>query len=98
MGLFDYSFESQKNKGSGPLPEGNYTIDIANLRELTFTDDVIGTGLSWTQTVGKKFGGFPGGNYSWGFGRIPINPTSVVIDGVTRTVSMVELKRVAQDA
>jgi RHS repeat-associated protein len=85
MGLFDYSFESQKNKGSGPLPEGNYTIDIANLRELTFTDDVIGTGLSWTQTVGKKFGGFPGGNYSWGFGRIPINPTSVVIDGVTRT-------------
>lgn len=84
-GLFNYTFQNQKNVGSGPLPEGNYTISITDLREMTLHDDVIGKGLSFTQLLGKKYGSFPGGIDSWGFGRIPIEPKSVVIDGVTRT-------------
>jgi hypothetical protein len=83
-GVFDYSLERQKMGDVGPLPEGDYSINAAELRELTYLDDLIGSGLSFTQAFGKKNGAFPGGVYSWGFGRIPIYPSSVVIDGVIR--------------
>ena len=84
-GEFDYSKERQKTPNEGPLPERSYTINPQAVQELSLSDDLIGTGLSWTQAFGKKVGGWPGGKYSWGLQRTDINPSSVTIGGVTRS-------------
>lgn len=39
----DFSVESQKSKGNGPLPEGNYTFDATDIQRITARDKLLGT-------------------------------------------------------
>lgn len=78
-GEFDYSKKQQAQGNTGPLPEGSYSINPAQIRELSLKDDIIGQGMAWTQIFGKKVGAFPGGNVSWGMARMPIDPKSVTV-------------------
>ncbi len=77
-GSFDYSVERQKIVSTGPLPEGEYHIN-PNAVQLTANRGAID---ELKGAVGR--GTFPGGDYSWGYGRVWIKPDPVVVDGVTR--------------
>ena len=83
-GLFDYSDSRQMNIGNGPLPEGKYTINPKEVRNLTLKDDLIGQGLAFTQLFGKKVGAFPGGDAAWGMARLGIDPNTVKVGNVVR--------------
>lgn len=77
-GEFDYSKERQKMKGVGPLPEGEYYInpqEIQYSKNRTNTDKLKGY-------VGR--GTMPGGEVSWGKGRVWIKPSQVYVDGILR--------------
>lgn len=77
-GSFDYSKQRQKLPSIGPLPEGNYYIkpqEIQYAKDRTTIDKIIGN-------IGM--GTMPGGERSWGIGRVWIYPQSVIIDGVER--------------
>jgi len=77
-GKFDYSKERQKMKSEGPLPEGEYYInpqEIQYSENRTKIDKLKGS-------IGR--GTMPGGEYSWGKGRIWIKPSEVYIDGILR--------------
>lgn len=78
-GTFDYSPARQAMSATGPIPEGSYSLDPSKVRELTFGDELIGKGFSWTQLAGRKVGSFPGGSDAWGMGRMPIEPNSVQV-------------------
>ena len=84
-GKFDYSSDRQGMPNVGPLPEGKYTINPEAVQTLSLKDELIGTGMAWTQTFGKKVGGWPGGNYSWGMARMDINPGSVKVGDIIRS-------------
>lgn len=84
-GKFDYSIERQTKANIGPIPEGTYSINPQMIQKLDLTDDIIGKGMAWTQSFGKKVGGWPGGSYSWGMERLEINPSSVQIGDVIRS-------------
>ncbi len=77
-GSFDYSIERQKMERIGPIPEGEYYINpkaVQITAERGVFDELKGV-------VGR--GTFPGGDSSWGYGRVWIKPDPVVIEGVTR--------------
>jgi hypothetical protein len=90
-GQFTYTQEREAMSSTGPIPEGNYSIDPSQVRELTLKDEIIGTAGAVTQLFGSKTGAFPGGSAAWGMGRMPINPSSVQVfnpstsDFVTRS-------------
>lgn len=64
MEVFDYSISNQKNKGVGPIPEGNYSINPSEVQY--FQDQGIVSFLK-----GFLGGGtFPGGIKSWGNERV----------------------------
>lgn len=82
---FDYSEENQAAKGSGPIPEGDYSINPSLVQ--SYSD------LSFAQKAASKIGRgqWPGGRYAWGENRVWIDPSSVEVTNpstgktVTRT-------------
>lgn len=84
-GQFDYSVARQEKENIGPLPEGDYKINPQGVQNLSLGHDIIGTALSFTQIFGKRFGAWPGGNYSWGMSRLDITPNAVNVNGVVRS-------------
>ena len=74
-GRFDYSRERQRMKGAGPLPEGEYYVDMNELQKITLWEEMKGTFAR---------GHWPGSRISWGSQRAWLKPEEVVIDGVKR--------------
>jgi len=92
-GNFDYSKQNQMNPENGPIPAGNYTMNMNEAPNMTTYENLKGTigGFLGKMGLGKR-GLFPGGRSSWGDGRIDINPDNVFVSpsnnpfdlGVTR--------------
>lgn len=77
-GKFDYSLDRQHIRNEGPIPEGNYWINpqkIIRRKDAGLLD--IGNRID-------NLGKFPGGEDSWGRGKIEINPREVNVDGIKR--------------
>lgn len=80
-GRFDYSRERQRMKGVGPLPEGEYHVDMNELQKITLWDDAVG---SIEALAKQSWGPWPKGRMAWGSQRAWLSPEEVVIDGVKR--------------
>ena len=67
-GSFDYSSERQKIGSVGPIPEGDYSIDLNATQQWSK--------LSFIQKTAAIFdaGRFPGGTIAWGSERVDIVP------------------------
>ena len=63
---------SQNQKSIGPIPQGNYSFQMSNIQTISTLDNVAGSvgGL-----LGQKWGGWPGGTYSWGDTRVFLTPS-----------------------
>ena len=75
---FDYSKGRQKEKSTGPIPEGNYYIlkdKIQKFDELSTFQQALGTVVR---------GQWRGAVYAWGSYRFEIYPKKVTIGNVTR--------------
>ncbi len=70
-GYFDYSANRQKIHDIGPIPEGEY---IVNMNKTQRWDD-----LGFIQKTGAFFdkGRFPGGTIAWGSERVDITPVGL---------------------
>jgi RHS repeat-associated protein len=72
-GNFNYSIKRQ-NEYNGPIPAGKYYVNTNEIQKMSLYDNVEGTlGSLWTAISGKKLGGWPGGSYTWGSGRLDIH-------------------------
>ncbi len=80
-GTFSYSEEKQAEKGTGPIPEGLYSINPQKIQSIMGKKDRL-TNFDAAKNVGLGVfgkGSWPGGTYSWGYDRVWIEPASVTV-------------------
>ena len=70
-GSFDYSAERQKVHDVGPIPEGEYSVNMNNTQKWSKLSL-----LQKTYALIRR-GEFPGGTTAWGSERVDINPSNV---------------------
>ncbi len=70
-GTFDYSKEAQASPFSGPLPEGDYSVNPSAIQ--WWSDQSF---ITKTAALVRK-GSWPGGTVSWGQARVWLNPQNV---------------------
>jgi len=75
---FSYTEENQAQKGSGPIPEGLYSINPQDIQR--YSDLSMANKTASTLGIG---GAFRGGTYAWGKERVWIEPKSVTVTNPT---------------
>jgi hypothetical protein len=74
-GTFDYSEANQAKKGKGPIPAGDYYIQISEIQYMSRAANLLGQ---------FGIGNWKGGERSWGGERVFIHPDQVDVSGTTR--------------
>jgi hypothetical protein len=74
-GSFSYSIDRWGEKGVGPIPGGNYSINTKDIQWWTEQSALQKT-LALGGFVGIKAGTWPGGPIAWGVARVKINGTN----------------------
>ena len=74
-GSFDYSIENQKRENIGPIPEGEYFVDLAKTQKWQDLDFIQKSAALF------KMGRFPGGTIAWGSERVDLTPNGANIYG-----------------
>jgi RHS repeat-associated protein len=84
-GSFSYSEENQAQKGTGPIPDGLYSINPQNTQKILKDGPINDGGVTNLNAVVNGIAGmfgvgsWPGATYAWGYERVWINPSSVAV-------------------